>query len=132
MLQQYLIMKLGTHSKCSVIGKFVTLMVIGVLVPGSANPIWDFTKPTNNVAQAAVGGLALGAAGALALSYLKGSGGRSRSRGHYGGNYGWGRKKRDTNQIVRYLNSITIFILLSEYYIFSTTIRPSNIFLNFD
>ena len=103
-------MKLGAHSKCSVIGKFVTLMVIGVVVPGSANPIWDFTKPTNNVAQAAVGGLALGAAGALALSYLKGSGGRSRSRGHYGGNYGWGRRKRDANQIVRYLISITFFI----------------------
>merc|ERR1712080_428265 len=95
LLHQYLKMKLGAHSKCSVIGKFVTLMVIGVVVPGSANPIWDFTKPTNNVAQAAVGGLALGAAGALALSYLKGSGGRSRSRGHYGGNYGWGRRKRD-------------------------------------
>ena len=110
-------MKLGAQSKCSIIGKFVTLMVIGVVVPGSANPIWDFTKPTNNVAQAAVGGLALGAAGALALSYLKGSGGRSRSRGHYGGNYGWGRRKRDANQIVRYLNSITFFILSSELYI---------------
>ena len=109
-------MKLGAHSKCSIIGKFVALMVIGVVVPGSANPIWDFTKPTDNVAQAAVGGLALGAAGALALSLL-GSGGRSRSRGHYGGNYGWGRKKRDANQIVRYLNFITTFILSSEYYI---------------
>ena len=108
-------MKLGSHGKRNVIGKFVALVVIGVVVPGSANPIWDFTKPTNNVAQAAVGGLALGAAGALALSYLKGSGGRSRSRGHYGGNYGWGRRKRDTNQIVRYLNSITTFILSSEY-----------------
>ena len=108
-------MKLGANSKCSVIQKFVTLMVIVVVTPGSANPIWDFTKPTNNVAQAAVGGLALGAAGALALSYLKGSGGRSRSRGHYGGNYGWGRRKRDANQIVRYLNSITTFILSSEY-----------------
>ena len=106
-------MKLGAHSKCSIIGKFVALMVIGVVVPGSANPIWDFTKPTDNVAQAAVGGLALGAAGALALSLL-GSGGQSRSRGHYGGNYGWGRKKRDANQIVRYLNSMTTFILSSE------------------
>ena len=117
MLQQYLIMKLGTHSKCSVVGTFVTLMVIGVIVPGSADPIWDFTQPTNNVAQAAVGGLALGAAGALALSYLKGSGGRSRSRGHYGGNYGWGRRKRDANQIVRYLNSISTFIYSWEIYL---------------
>ena len=120
-------MKLGAHSKCSIIGKFVALMVIGVVVPGSANPIWDFTKPTDNVAQAAVGGLALGAAGALALSLL-GSGGRSRSRGHYGGNYGWGRRKRDANQIVRYLNLITTFI----HYIFSTTIRPLYIFCYFD
>ena len=41
---------------------------------------WDFTNPTSNSGQAAVGGAFLGAAGVLSLCWLKGNCGSRRGK----------------------------------------------------
>lgn len=69
-------MKIGKHNGSCYITKLVTVIVLAVLFPNTVTGIWEFSRPTNNPLQAAVGGLVLGAAGVLALNYAKGRRGR--------------------------------------------------------
>ena len=73
-------MKIGKTKGSCFITKLVTATVLTILFPNTVTGIWDFTKPTNNPLQAAVGGLALGAAGALALDYFKRNRGKRETR----------------------------------------------------
>ena len=60
----------------------VTILgAIFIVVPNSVSGLfWDFTRPTDNAGQAALGGAFLGASGALTVCWLKGNCG-SRNRG---------------------------------------------------
>ena len=69
-------MKIGKSNGSCYIGKLVTVIVIAVVFPNTVTGIWDFTRPTNNAAQAALGGIFLGAAVGLSLNYFKRNRGR--------------------------------------------------------
>ena len=65
-------MKIGINKRRpNGITKIVVPLVLVLIAPENVSGIWDFSRPTNNPLQAAVGGIALGAAGGLALSYFK-------------------------------------------------------------
>ena len=64
-------MKISCTKKHSIVSKVVVVVVFVLIAPENVCGIWDFSRPTNNPLQAAVGGLALGAAGALAVNYFK-------------------------------------------------------------
>ena len=65
-------MKINLNNRRSnVITKIFFALVLILLSTENVSGIWDFSRPTNNPLQAAVGGIALGAAGGLALSYFK-------------------------------------------------------------
>ena len=98
-------MKIGSNNRSCCITKLVKIIVIAVLFPNAVTGIWDFTRPTNNPAQAALGGAFLGAAGALTINWLKNRG----NRGHYG--------KRDLTGNVRLFS-----LFVSHYLIFSMII----------
>ena len=49
----------------------IFVLILAFIVPENVKCIWDFSRPTNNPLQAALGGIALGAAGGLALNYFK-------------------------------------------------------------
>jgi hypothetical protein len=69
-------MKIGKNNGSCCITKLVTIIMIAVICPNTVSGIWDFTRPTNNAAQAALGGIFLGAAAGLSLNYFKGRRGR--------------------------------------------------------
>ena len=67
----FAIMKISINKRHSLVSKIVIVVVFALIAPENVCGIWDFSRPTNNPLQAAVGGLALGAAGALAVNYFK-------------------------------------------------------------
>ena len=64
-------MKITLNNRRSNVTKIFFALVLILLSTENVSGIWDFSRPTNNPLQAAVGGIALGAAGGLALSYFK-------------------------------------------------------------